>query len=37
MKPKMNLLENLQQQTASFKEMYLQKLKTGLKNKLKEI
>lgn len=38
MKPKMNLLENLQQQTASFKEMYLQKtVKTGLKNKLKEI
>ena len=35
MKPKMNLLENLQQQTASFKEMYLQKTEDWAKEQAK--
>lgn len=36
MKPKMNLLENLQQQTASFKEMYLQKTEDWAKEQAKK-
>ena len=35
MKPKMNLLENLQQQTASFKEMYIQKTEDWAKEQAK--